>query len=129
MSKILSQEEIDALLHSAADYAKRAPLDDRAAPDGVLLYNFRRPDRVTKEQIRSLQFLHDRFARNVATSRPHNPSGFQIISAGFDGQLGYGGVWDKSATTPLPLWGTLTVQDRDVERDNITNFSDGPLVP
>jgi flagellar motor switch protein FliM len=31
-------------------------------------YNFRRPDRVSKEQIHSLQFLHDRFARNVATS-------------------------------------------------------------
>jgi flagellar motor switch protein FliM len=34
----------------------------------VLAYNFRRPDRVSKEQIRSLHFLHDRFARNVATS-------------------------------------------------------------
>ena len=34
----------------------------------VVRYNFRRPDRVSKEQIRSLQFLHERFARNVATS-------------------------------------------------------------
>jgi flagellar motor switch protein FliM len=36
--------------------------------DGYAAYNFRRPDRVTKEQLRALQFLHDRFARNVATS-------------------------------------------------------------
>ena len=31
-------------------------------------YNFRRPDRVSKEQIRSLHFMHDRFARNIAQS-------------------------------------------------------------
>ena len=34
----------------------------------MIVYNFRRPDRVSKEQIRSLHFLHDRFARNVGTS-------------------------------------------------------------
>ena len=42
----------------------RRPSGDRAATS-VIGYNFRRPDRVTKEQIRSLHFLHDRFARNV----------------------------------------------------------------
>ncbi len=34
----------------------------------VVPYNFRRPDRVSREQMHSLHFLHDRFARNVATS-------------------------------------------------------------
>ena len=34
----------------------------------IVRYNFRRPDRVSKEQIRSLHFLHERFARNVSTS-------------------------------------------------------------
>ena len=69
MSKILSQEEIDALLSSAADLERTArATEGDAAQDGVIVYNFRRPDRVSKEQIRSLHFLHDRFARNVATS-------------------------------------------------------------
>ena len=67
MSKILSQDEIDALLSTspAADAGTRSrdPL-----LSGVLQYNFRRPDRVSKEQIRSLHFLHDKFARNVASS-------------------------------------------------------------
>src|SRR5262245_30907530 len=31
-------------------------------------YNFKRPDRVSKNQIRSLHFIHDRFARNVSSS-------------------------------------------------------------
>ncbi len=68
MSKILSQEEIDALLTSAADLERSGRL---ALPDdapSVMVYNFRRPDRVSKEQIRSLHFLHDRFARNISTS-------------------------------------------------------------
>lgn len=69
MSKILSQDEIDALLTSAADLETSTgthdlPLDG----ESVIVYNFRRPDRVNKEQIRSLHFLHDRFARNISTS-------------------------------------------------------------
>jgi flagellar motor switch protein FliM len=68
MSRSLSREEIDALLIAAADRApERSPrLADPRTSGGR--YNFRRPDRVSKEQIHSLQFLHERFARNVATS-------------------------------------------------------------
>ena len=69
MSKILSQEEIDALLTSSADIERTARAENATrARDAVIVYNFRRPDRVSKEQIRSLHFLHDRFARNVVTS-------------------------------------------------------------
>jgi flagellar motor switch protein FliM len=69
MGKILSQEEIDALLGSAREIEKEATREPQEPSGGeATLYNFRRPDRVSKEQIRSLHFLHDRFARNVATS-------------------------------------------------------------
>jgi len=70
MSKILSQDEIDALLSasSGAPAPKVEAPEEVAAPPPVIRYNFRRPDRVSKEQIHSLHFLHDRFARNVATS-------------------------------------------------------------
>ncbi|HWB17228.1 MAG TPA: flagellar motor switch protein FliM [Vicinamibacterales bacterium] len=65
MAKILSQAEIDALLTVAAD----APIGRRANAQGpVVRYNFRRPDRVSKEQIHALQFLHERCARNMSTS-------------------------------------------------------------
>jgi flagellar motor switch protein FliM len=70
MNRNLSQEEIDALLTSASDHDRvvvpRVVEGEREAP--VVNYNFRRPDRVTKDQMRSLHFLHDRFARNVSTS-------------------------------------------------------------
>jgi len=31
-------------------------------------YNFKRPDRISKNQMRSLHFIHDRFARNLSSS-------------------------------------------------------------
>jgi flagellar motor switch protein FliM len=67
VNRILSQEEIDALIQAASG---RARADERraASVDSILTYNFRRPDRVSKEQLRSLHFLHDRFAKNLSTS-------------------------------------------------------------
>src|SRR6187401_3508680 len=65
MSRILSQDVIDALI------ASTPPAGAGGRPEGgapVIAYNFRRPDRVSKDQIRSLQFIHDRFARNATTS-------------------------------------------------------------
>jgi flagellar motor switch protein FliM len=64
-TKILSQAEIDTLLSTAGDRTRgRRP----GAMDEVVKYNFRRPDRVSKEQIHALQFLHERCARNLSTS-------------------------------------------------------------
>lgn len=67
MSKILSQDEIDALLSSAPSGEPATRVGDGEL-GGVITYNFRRPDRISKDQIRSLHFLHDRFARNAASS-------------------------------------------------------------
>jgi len=66
MSRILSQGEIDTLL-SAAPANGRSRRGDKSAGPAVR-YNFRRPDRVSNEQIHALQFLHERCARNLSTS-------------------------------------------------------------
>ncbi len=89
MAKILSQDEVDALLSEFSDDdAAPAAAAPSAAPKAearqveaaprrkkdkdkdrkVSIYNFRRPDRVSKEQLRSLHYLHDRFARNFSSS-------------------------------------------------------------
>ena len=49
-------------------HGQQPPASRATRATAVIGYNFRRPDRVTKEQIHSLHFLHDRFARNVSTS-------------------------------------------------------------
>jgi flagellar motor switch protein FliM len=77
MAKILSQEEVDALLSSVSDAdnlkkdkpeAKQIREREKISEKKVSIYNFRRPDRVSKEQLRSLHYLHDRFARNFSSS-------------------------------------------------------------
>src|SRR5262245_27545299 len=68
MGKILSQDEIDALLGSAAVMQPPTAVTEVVQQKSYITYNFRRPDRVSKEQIRSLHFMHDRFARNIAQS-------------------------------------------------------------
>ena len=68
MGKILSQEEIDSFLTSKS--ATDQPQDTRRAQaqTDAVAYDFRRPERVSKEQISSLRFLYDRFTRNAATA-------------------------------------------------------------
>ncbi len=75
MAKILSQEEVDALLSTVSEKeeVREAPRAARerefvSGDKKVSIYNFRRPDRVSKEQLRSLHYLHDRFARNFSSS-------------------------------------------------------------
>lgn len=65
MSRILTQDEIDALIASTPADATHARAQRSAQ---VIAYNFRHPDRVSKDQIRSLHFLHDRYARNATAS-------------------------------------------------------------
>jgi flagellar motor switch protein FliM len=66
MGQLLSAAELDVLRDSSPENQTGRHHD--AKPGTVSVYNFRRPDRVSKEQIRSLHLLHDRFARNATTS-------------------------------------------------------------
>jgi flagellar motor switch protein FliM len=74
MSKTLSQWEIDALLNSLGnEEAAAIPGSSTTAPNGsdgrnVKLYDFRRPDKFSKEHIRAIQNIHETFARVTASS-------------------------------------------------------------
>lgn len=69
MAKILSQSEIDALLStvSSGDNAE----SNAEAPDeklrSVVVYDFKHPNRVSKDQLRTLESLHDNFAGHVSS--------------------------------------------------------------
>ncbi|MDR2034867.1 MAG: flagellar motor switch protein FliM [Helicobacteraceae bacterium] len=70
MADILSQEEIDALLEAVDD--------DESSPDSLLkkekrvdqrqvtLYDFKRPNRVSKEQLRAFRSIHDKMVRALS---------------------------------------------------------------
>jgi flagellar motor switch protein FliM len=66
MGRILTPDEVSALLASSSEGASRSGGD--GSHTIVSPYNFRRPDRISKDQIRSLQLMHERFARNATTS-------------------------------------------------------------
>lgn len=66
MSKILSQEEIDALLDSVSK-TKTYEQVEKIKERSVHLYDFKHPDRVSKDQLRTLRTIHDGFARTFGT--------------------------------------------------------------
>ena len=57
MASLITPEELEAL-RAAGPSGPRPPA----------AYDFRRPDRISKEQVHALQFLHERCARNMSTS-------------------------------------------------------------
>ncbi len=74
MSKTLSQWEIDALLNSIGNDdsttsgAGAVGLLPSIPERSIKLYDFRRPDRFSKEHIRAIQNIHETFARVTASS-------------------------------------------------------------
>src|SRR5579859_7703563 len=63
MNRQLSQQEIDAVFENLED-RKGSPT---AACKG-LRFDFRRPDRIAKSQLRAIHLLHDNFVRNLGSS-------------------------------------------------------------
>jgi len=69
VAEILSQEEIDALL-SAVSYGEEVEVEaEPTKVDRIInTYDFRHPARVSKDQLRTLQNLHDNFARLLSAT-------------------------------------------------------------
>jgi flagellar motor switch protein FliM len=63
MDRVLSQQEIDDAFKHAKD---RAPEEDPGSK--AQLYDFRRTDRIAKDQLRTIHLLHENFARILASS-------------------------------------------------------------
>ncbi len=71
MAKILSQDEIDALLTTVSsgepDAAESAEYQDEKLRS-VVAYDFKHPNRVSKDQIRTLENMHDNFAGHFGSA-------------------------------------------------------------
>ncbi len=69
MADILSQEEIDALLEVVDEEGDAAAVESMDSTDDrqIILYDFKRPNRVSKEQLRAVKGIHDKMARNLAS--------------------------------------------------------------
>jgi flagellar motor switch protein FliM len=92
VDKILSQDEVDALL-SAVD---RGEIPEGTPPEParrrltVIPYNFRKPNRVSKDQIKMLQSIHETFARLYTSSLTTLLRGLAEVEFRGVEQLSYG---------------------------------------
>jgi flagellar motor switch protein FliM len=73
MADVLDQSEVDALLAAIESGGVPAGGDTAGAPAGrtprdIQAYDFKRPERVSKEQMRALEGIHEAFARNFGAS-------------------------------------------------------------
>ena len=59
MGRQLSQQEIDAVFQNAQEHKREVP---------AVRFDFRRPDRIPKSQVRAIHLLHDTFVRNLVSS-------------------------------------------------------------
>lgn len=66
-SDTLSQSEIDSLLATLSSGLDEETFDDATGDKkGYKLYNFRRPDKFSKDHLRALQTIHDGFSRQLS---------------------------------------------------------------
>jgi flagellar motor switch protein FliM len=59
LSRQLSQQEIDAVFQNIGERKREVP---------AVKFDFRRPDRIPKSQVRAIHLLHDTFVRNLVSS-------------------------------------------------------------
>ena len=64
MAKILSQAEIDALLSTVTEDTSDMERVGGGPPRRVVLYDFKHPNLISKEQMRLLENIHENFSRN-----------------------------------------------------------------
>jgi flagellar motor switch protein FliM len=71
VAKILSQEEIDALLTTVSSSQTDEEVSSSLAEPqtrSVVTYDFKHPNRVSKDQVRTLENMHDNFSGHVSST-------------------------------------------------------------
>ncbi|MBR4372801.1 MAG: flagellar motor switch protein FliM [Treponema sp.] len=71
MNEVLSQDEIDQLMATMNNGAPADALDDfkpEKETRKIKIYDFKRPDKFSKEQIRTISIMHETFGRLTSTS-------------------------------------------------------------
>ena len=68
MSDLLSQDEIDALLHGVDEVEEEDVVDDFAEEQGTSDYDFSSQDRIVRGRMPTLEMVNERFARHMRIS-------------------------------------------------------------
>src|ERR1035438_515520 len=83
MNRQLTQQEIDAVFQNIKGRA-----EDPATK--AVSFDFRRPDRIAKSQVRAIHLLHENFVRNLASSLSAYLRSYMTVNLISVEQLSYG---------------------------------------
>jgi flagellar motor switch protein FliM len=84
IDRVLSQEEIDSVFRNLRETGHEDDPAKRAQP-----YDFRRPDRIAKDQLRAIHLLHENFARSLGSSLSAYLRAYVIVNLVSVEQLSY----------------------------------------
>lgn len=85
LSRQLSQQEIDAVFQNTQERKPESP---------AVKFDFRRPDRIPKSQVRAIHLLHDNFVRNLVSSLSAYLRSYLTVNLVSVEQLSYGEFLD-----------------------------------
>ncbi|MDR3288297.1 MAG: flagellar motor switch protein FliM [Peptococcaceae bacterium] len=83
MADVLSQNEIDALLNALSDGQVDAEEIKSNKQQRIRVYDFKRPNKFSKDQIRTLQNIHENYCRALTsyfTAHLHVPIDMKVVS-------------------------------------------------
>ena len=92
--RLLSQEEIDNVFKKMSGATSEESQTNKVQP-----YDFRRPDRIAKDQLRSIHMLHENFARSLASSLSAYLRAYVVVNLVSVEQLSFG---EFSRVMPSP---------------------------
>ncbi|MDR2537981.1 MAG: flagellar motor switch protein FliM [Treponema sp.] len=105
MAEVLSQDEIDQLLTAINSESSGSAVEQfTPSPETrkVKIYDFKRPDKFSKEQIRTVSIMHETFARLTTTSLSANLRSMVHVHVASVDQLTYE-EFIRSIPTPTTL--------------------------
>lgn len=110
MTDLLSQDEIDSLLAAIQSGDQVADDFSSSKPDtrSVKIYDFRRPDKFSKDQIRTIQMMHETFARLTTTALSAQLRALVGVHVGSVDQMTY-----EEFTRSIPNPTTLAIINMD----------------
>ncbi len=103
MSDVLSQDEIDKLLQSLSSGEVNIE-EIKEEEKAVKTYDFKRPSKFSKEQLRTFEMIHENFARSVSTYLSGRVRSFVNVSLASVDQITY-----EEFTRSLPNPSFITV--------------------
>ncbi len=109
MTEVLSQDEIDALLTAiSTGEVDTDEIKDAGEHRKVKIYDFKRPDKFSKDQLRTLQMIHETFSRLSTTSLSAQLRTLVVVHVASVDQLTY-----EEFVRSIPNPTTLAVIDMD----------------